>query len=57
MLLRLLGRFCCRSLQNVWSSELSDTLKDLVTDDDDNVREEAANIIEEFKSLPFYVLD
>lgn len=55
MLLRLLGRFCCYSLQNIWNSELNEILAVLICDSDEDVRSEAANIIEEFKSFSFYL--
>lgn len=49
LMLRLLGRFCCFSLQNHWNLELSSCLEDLLTDADDDVRSETRSIIEEFK--------
>lgn len=49
LMLRLVGRFCCFSLQNQWNHELSSCLEELLTDVDDDVRSEAMNIIEEFK--------
>lgn len=49
LLLRLLGRFCCFSLQNQWSHKLSSGLEELTTQDDDDVRKAAENVIEEFK--------
>ena len=49
LMLRLLGRFCCFSLQNHWNHELSSCLEELMTDSDDTVRSETLNIIEEFK--------
>lgn len=55
MLLRLLGRFCCYSLQNIWNTELNEILDVLICDSDDDVRNEATNIIEEFKSFSFYL--
>jgi fused-like protein len=55
MLLRLLGRFCCYSLQNIWNTELNEILEVLICDSDEDVRNETANIIEEFKSFSFYL--
>lgn len=52
MMLRLLGRFCCYSLQNQWSLELSMVVNDeLTADTDDDVRAEALNVIEEFRNF------
>lgn len=48
-MLRLLGRFCCFSLQNQWNHEMSSCLEELMTDVDDDVKSETLNIIEEFK--------
>lgn len=48
-MLRLLGRFCCFSLQNQWNHEMSSCLEELMTDVDDDVKNETFNIIEEFK--------
>jgi fused len=49
LMVRLLGRFCCFALQNQWNHEMSSCLEDLMTDVDDEVRNETMNIIEEFK--------
>lgn len=48
-MLRLLGRFCCFSLQNIWNHEMNSCLEENMTDVDDDVRCKAINIIEEFK--------
>lgn len=49
LMLRLLGRFCCHSLQSVWSHEMSSCLEESTTDADDDVKVEARNTLEEFK--------
>ena len=49
VLLRLLGRFCCFSLQKQWTNELSSCLEELVKDFDDDVKKAAMNTVEEFK--------
>lgn len=49
LMLRLLGRFCCFSLQNQWNYEMSSCLEEMMTDVDDDVKNETLNIIEEFK--------
>ncbi|CAO1343477.1 unnamed protein product [Diamesa hyperborea] len=57
MMLRLLGRFCCFQLQNQWNYDMMSCLEEeLLCDSDPKVRMEALNIIEEFKTLPFYSL-
>lgn len=57
MMLRLLGRFCCYQLQNQWNYDMMSCLEEeLLCDSDPKVRMEALNIIEEFKTLPFYSL-
>lgn len=55
LMLRLLGRFCCFALQNCWSSELSNLIhKEMILDHDTDVKNEAMNIIEEFKSFGWF---
>lgn len=49
LMIHLLGRFCCFSLQNQWNHELTSCLEELKTDVDDDVRKETLSIIEEFK--------
>lgn len=49
LMIHLLGRFCCFSLQNQWNHELTSCLEELKTDVDDDVRNETMSIIEEFK--------
>lgn len=38
MLIRLLGRFCCRALQQIWGKQLRSLLEALTNDDDENVK-------------------
>lgn len=55
LMLRLLGRFCCFALQNYWSSELSNFIhEEMILDEDEEVKIEAMNIIEEFKSFGWF---
>lgn len=49
LMLRLLGRFCCFSLQNQWNHEMGSCLEELLTDPDDEVKYEAMNVKDEFK--------
>jgi len=49
LLLRLLGRFCCFSLQSQWKQKICSCLNELTIDVDDDVKKATANIIEEFK--------
>lgn len=39
MLLRMIGRFSCCALQNVWSKEFNNALSTLLDDKNDNVRQ------------------
>lgn len=48
-MLRLLGRFCCLALRKQWQPNMYSRLKELMTDTDQRVRDEAENIVEEFK--------
>ncbi|KAG4065174.1 hypothetical protein HA402_007571 [Bradysia odoriphaga] len=55
MLLRMIGRFSCSSLQKVWSSVMRETLHGIATNDSSEwVRNEAADVLEEYKHLSFY---
>lgn len=55
LMLRLLGRFCCYSLQNQWTTELSLIVNDeLTADSNDEVRGEALNVIEEFRNFYWF---
>lgn len=55
MLLRLLGRFSCCALQNNWSNSLREVLETLTCDSNEDVRNEAAGVLTEFKNFSFYV--
>lgn len=37
-MIRLLGRFCCRALQQVWNKSLRDLMEGLIEDEDEHVR-------------------
>lgn len=37
-LLRLLGRFCCVSLEKNWSSKLKNQIEDLLHDEDETIQ-------------------
>lgn len=39
MLLRIIGRFCCSSLQKAWTVEFKETLEGLADEDHETVRE------------------
>lgn len=39
MLLRIIGRFSCYALQNVWSKEMKESLEALANDVDENVQQ------------------
>lgn len=54
-MLRLLGRFCCFSLQNRWDSNLSSLIHNkMVMDDNEDVKKEAQSIVEEFKHFGWF---
>lgn len=55
LMLRLLGRFCCLSLRNHWRPDMSICLNDLLNDEDESVRVEAANVVEEFSCVGFKI--
>lgn len=38
ILIRLLGRFCCRALQQVWGKPLRNLIENLLLDEEENVR-------------------
>lgn len=54
MLIRLLARYCCNSLQKNWSSELEKGLQDLKSDESEKIRTEAADVVEELKNLSLF---
>lgn len=37
-MIRLLGRFCCRALQQTWNKSLRDAMEGLIEDEDEHVR-------------------
>lgn len=39
MLLRIIGRFCCSSLQKAWTVEFKETLEGLADEDNEIVRD------------------
>lgn len=54
VLLRLLGRYSCVALQKHWSPEIKTRLEELIVNSDVKVKNEAFDIIDEFKSFPFF---
>ncbi|KAF7992667.1 hypothetical protein HCN44_005011 [Aphidius gifuensis] len=53
-LIRLLGRFCCRALQQIWGRQLRNLLEALTHDDNENVKNAAESAIDELKKLMYY---
>ncbi|GAB0095339.1 Serine/threonine-protein kinase fused [Sergentomyia squamirostris] len=53
ILLRILGRFSCASLQTKWSELMRDTLEALTNDSDQQVRDEAESVLMEFRNLSY----
>lgn len=54
-MLRLLGRFCCFSLQNRWHANLSSLIHGkMAADESEEVRKEAHSIVEEFKHFGWF---
>ncbi|XP_015605480.1 serine/threonine-protein kinase fused [Cephus cinctus] len=53
-LLRLLGRFSCRALQQVWGRPLRTLLEALTMDDGHTVRDAAEDAVNELKQLLYY---
>ncbi|XP_014480493.1 PREDICTED: serine/threonine-protein kinase fused [Dinoponera quadriceps] len=53
-MIRLLGRFCCRALQQVWDSSLKDHIESLIEDEDESVRSAAKDAVMELKQLTYY---
>ncbi|KAK0090146.1 hypothetical protein PV325_002571 [Microctonus aethiopoides] len=50
-LIRLLGRFCCTTLQRIWGKQLRNLVEQLANDDDDTT---AKNTINELEQLMYY---
>ncbi|XP_039310697.1 serine/threonine-protein kinase fused isoform X1 [Solenopsis invicta] len=53
-MIRLLGRFCCRALQQVWNKSLRDLMEGLTEDEDEHVRHAAEEAVNELKQLTYY---
>ncbi|XP_020284918.1 serine/threonine-protein kinase fused isoform X2 [Pseudomyrmex gracilis] len=53
-MIRLLGRFCCRALQQVWDRSLRNFIEGLTEDEDEHVRHAAEDAINELKQLTYY---
>ncbi|KAK2583323.1 hypothetical protein KPH14_009325 [Odynerus spinipes] len=54
ILVRLLGRFCCRALQQVWGRPLRNLIENLLLDKEENVRHSAEDAVGELKQLTYY---
>ncbi|XP_043683688.1 serine/threonine-protein kinase fused isoform X1 [Vespula pensylvanica] len=54
ILIRLLGRFCCRALQQVWGRPLRNLIENLLLDEEENVRNSAEDAVGELKQLTYY---
>ncbi|XP_012228129.1 serine/threonine-protein kinase fused isoform X2 [Linepithema humile] len=53
-MVRLLGRFCCRALQQVWDRSLKNLIESLTKDEDEQVRHAAVDAVSELKQLTYY---
>ncbi|XP_050452311.1 serine/threonine-protein kinase fused isoform X2 [Cataglyphis hispanica] len=53
-MIRLLGRFCCRALQQVWDRSLRNLVESLTEDEDEQVRNAAEDAVNELKQLTYY---
>ncbi|XP_073833371.1 LOW QUALITY PROTEIN: STKc_STK36 domain-containing protein fused [Musca autumnalis] len=54
MLMRLLGRYSLRALQAAWSAEVREAIELLSEDNNDDVKVEAGNTVEELRKFSFY---
>uniref|UniRef100_A0A1I8M2I9 non-specific serine/threonine protein kinase n=1 Tax=Musca domestica TaxID=7370 RepID=A0A1I8M2I9_MUSDO len=54
MLLRLLGRYSLRALQAAWSPEVREAIEQLSEDNNEDVKVEAGNTMEELRKFSFY---
>ncbi|XP_015118471.1 serine/threonine-protein kinase fused [Diachasma alloeum] len=54
ILIKLLARFCCRALQQIWGRSLKNLLEGLVMDDNEGVKKNAEGAIGELKQLNYY---
>ncbi|XP_016919929.1 serine/threonine-protein kinase fused isoform X2 [Apis cerana] len=53
-LIRLLGRFSCRALQQIWCKSLKNLVENLIMDNDQAVRLAAEDAVNELKELIYY---
>ncbi|XP_012343953.1 serine/threonine-protein kinase fused isoform X4 [Apis florea] len=53
-LIRLLGRFSCRALQQIWCKSLKSLVENLIMDNDQAVRLAAEDAVNELKELIYY---
>ncbi|XP_072744160.1 serine/threonine-protein kinase fused isoform X2 [Anoplolepis gracilipes] len=53
-MIRLMGRFCCRALQQVWDRSLRNLIESLTEDEDEQVRHAAEDAVNELKQLTYY---
>uniref|UniRef100_A0A1I8P7V8 non-specific serine/threonine protein kinase n=1 Tax=Stomoxys calcitrans TaxID=35570 RepID=A0A1I8P7V8_STOCA len=54
MLMRLLGRYSLRALQAAWTKEVREAIELLAEDDNEEVKQEAGNTVEELHKFSFY---
>ncbi|XP_029177902.1 serine/threonine-protein kinase fused [Nylanderia fulva] len=54
IMIRFLGRFCCRALQQVWDKSLKNLIEGLIEDEDEQVRHAAEDAVNELKQLTYY---
>ncbi|EZA54125.1 hypothetical protein DMN91_001117 [Ooceraea biroi] len=54
IMIRLLARFCCRALQQVWNRSLRNVIEGLTEDEDELVRQAAEDAVAELKQLTYY---
>ncbi|XP_061398261.1 serine/threonine-protein kinase fused-like [Musca vetustissima] len=54
MLLRLLGRYSLRALQAAWSTDVREAIELLSEDNNEDVKVEAGNTVEELRKFSFY---
>ncbi|XP_011300431.1 serine/threonine-protein kinase fused [Fopius arisanus] len=54
ILIKLLARFCCRALQQIWGRSLKNLLEGLILDDHEGVKKNAEGAVGELKQLNYY---
>ncbi|XP_051157218.1 serine/threonine-protein kinase fused [Leptopilina boulardi] len=54
ILIKHLGKFCCRDLQHIWEKSLRSSLETLTVDKDSSVKDVAIDVVNELKNLPYY---